>query len=57
MKKQSPPNESSSQPEYTFEEAMKKIAQTPKSVVDNQINKAKKAKRKQKVTHKQKGTG
>lgn len=52
-KKQPLPNESSSQPEYSFEEAMKKIAQTPKIVVDNRIEKAK---RKQKVTNKQKGT-
>jgi hypothetical protein len=41
-KKTTEPNQSSSQVDLTFEEAMKIIATTPKSVVDAKMDKEKK---------------
>lgn len=48
-KKQPEPNNSSSQTDYTFEEAMKIIATTDKKVVDERIANAQKKQRKNKV--------
>lgn len=42
MKKSKEPNQSTSQVDLTFEEAMKIIARTPKSVVDERIESTKK---------------
>lgn len=42
MKKVKEPNQSSSQTDLTFEQAMKIVATTPKSVVDERMKHAKK---------------